>query len=208
MTAALDSDKNNTSTCENGDTMEEPDLMWHESLGSGNPTLHKYSADLTGTYPGGLAMMRNGSTCATSYSYANRANTSVPNKWGVHAWSTNKFDDPFTITGKVTKSIYTQTLGGLAGRGVLCATLIDRHESGGFPSDIVLGSATHDLASWPTTPSPVTFSFTLASQYTVAKDRRLVLVLHLLGQYTRDIAILYDHPEYPSQLAVRTFTPL
>ncbi len=208
MTAGLDANKDNTSTCENGDAMEQPDLMGPESLGSGNPTLYKYSTDLSGTYPGGLAMMRNGSSCATSYTYANRANTSVPNKWGVHAWSTNKFKDPFILTSKVTTSIYTQTLGGLAGRGVLCATLIDRKESGGFPSDIVVGSATHDLAAWPTTPTPVTFGFTLASPYTVAKDRRLVLVLHLRGESEHDIAILYDHPTYPSQLEVRTSTPL
>ena len=218
MTSGLDANKDKTSTCENGDTMEEPDLMDTDGVGSGSPTLYSYSNDLTGTYPGGLAMMRNGSSCVTSHSFVNAANPSVPNKWGVHTWASNKVVDPpgtvgslvnpFNLTGKVTMSLYTQTLGGAAGRGVLCMTLIDRYVHDGLPSDIVLGTATHDLASWPTTPTEINFGFTMAADYNLVKDHRLVVVLHLLGTSTTDIALLYSHPDYPSQLEIHTLTPV
>ena len=110
--------------------------------------IYEYSADLAGDYLGGLAMTRKGTTCRTSYSSSEAAlNLSNPTttgyKYAVHAWTTSEMEDEaFHLSGRATVSIWTQTLGGVSGRGFLCATLIERHESGGVPSDTTMASTT------------------------------------------------------------------
>jgi prepilin-type N-terminal cleavage/methylation domain-containing protein len=206
-TAQTSPSSSSYSTCGNSDAMKQPDLMWTEPPGGSNPPVYEYSADLGGDYPGGLAMMRKGSSCVTNYSAANASNTAVPNKWSVHAWATNKFDDPFHLSGRATVSIYTTTLGGLSGRGFLCATLIERTESGGIASDTTIASTSFDAASWPTTTRRLSFTFTVSPQVDIDKDNRLVLVLHVRGESANDLAILYDHPDYKSLLELETSTP-
>jgi type II secretory pathway pseudopilin PulG len=202
-----------SSQCRNSSSMMQPDLMWTDPpTGSVDTPIYEYSADLAGDYLGGLAMMRKGTSCTTSYSSSNASNTSVPNKWSVHAWSTPEFDDMnegnFELNGRATVSIHTQTLGGVAGRGLICATLIDREERNNGPRDTTIASATYDVANWPTTPRRLSFTFTVSPQYEVDDDNRLVLVLHLRSESTNDIAILYDHPSYRSLLELETLTPL
>jgi hypothetical protein len=197
------------STCSNADAMKQPDLMWtHPPTGGSSTPLYNYSADLAGSYPGGLAMMRKGSTCRTSYSASDATNAAVPNKWAVHAWTTPALDSDFTLSGRATVSLYTQTLGGATGRGVLCATLVERHESGGVPSDTAVASTTYDLSAWPGTPRRLTFSFTVSPQVDIDQGNRLALVLHLRGESAQDVALLYDHPSYHSLLELETSTPL
>ena len=196
------------STCQNSDEMKRPDKMWVDPPTGTNPPMYEYSADLGGDYPGGLAMMRNGSSCVTNYSAANATNTSVPNKWSVHTWATKRFDSDFNLSGRATVSMYTTTLGGLSGRGFICATLIERTESGGIASDTTVGSTTFDVASWPTTVRRLSFTFTVSPQVDIDAGHRLVLVLHVRGESANDLAILYDHPSYQSLLEVETSTPL
>ena len=202
-----------SSQCRNDSSTMQPDLMWTDPpTGNIDTPVYEYSADLAGDYLGGLAMMRTGSACQTSYSSTEAENTATPNKWSVHAWSTPEFDDMneanFELNGRATVSIHTQTLGGLAGRGFVCATLIDREERNNGPRDTTIASATYDVASWPTTPRRLSFTFTVSPQYEVDDDNRLVLVLHLRSESANDVAILYDHPSYRSLLEVETLTPL
>ena len=196
------------STCQNSDPTKNPDLMGADPPTGSSPPMYEYSADLGGDYPGGLAMMHTGTSCVANYSAANAANTAVPNKWSVHAWSTNPISGSvFNLSGRATVSFHTTTLGGLPGRGFLCATLIDRTESGGLASDTTIASTTYDIANWPTTVRRLSFTFAVSPR-DIAVGHRLVLVLHVRGESTNDIALLYDHPSYQSLLEVETSTPL
>jgi prepilin-type N-terminal cleavage/methylation domain-containing protein len=197
------------STCGNSDPLKQPDSMGIQPPpGTSSTPLYRYSSDLAGSYPGGLAMTRNGNICRTSYSSADASNTAVPNKWSVHAWSTPKLKGEFELSGRATVSIWTQTIGGVTGRGFLCATLIERRVSGGTPSDTVVGSTSYDISSWPTTPRRLSFTFAVIPQSDIDPGKQLVLVLHLRGESTQDIALFYDHPSYQSLLEVETTSPI
>jgi prepilin-type N-terminal cleavage/methylation domain-containing protein len=208
-TAQTGPSPSSNSTCNNSDSMKQPDGMGLQPPpGNAGTPLYQYSTDLTGSYPGGLALMRAGNTCRTSYSASDSANSAVPNKWAVHAWTTPEFDDDFELSGRATVSVWTQTLGGLSGRGFLCATLIERRASGGVPSDTVIASTTYDVSAWPSSPRRLSFTFTVAGQPDIDDRNHLMLVLHLRGESAQDIALLYDHPSYQSLLEVETMTPI
>jgi prepilin-type N-terminal cleavage/methylation domain-containing protein len=197
------------STCQNSDETKQPDLMWTDPpTGSSSTPLYEYSSDLAGDYLGGLATMRKGTTCRRSYSSSEASNTTTPNKWSVHAWATRPFDAKFHLSGRTTISLHTTTVAGLPGRGFLCATLVERAESGGVPSDTSIASTTYDLSNWPTTIRRLTFAFNISPQTDVDAGNRLVLVLHARSESENDLVLLYDHPLYPSLLEVETTTPV
>jgi hypothetical protein len=153
-------------------------------------------------------MMRKGATCRTNYTPAESGDPAGPNKWSVHAWATRRFDEDFHLAGRATVSIYTTTLGGLPGRGFLCASLLERSETGSLATDTTVASTTYDVSNWPTTTRRLSFTFTVSPQVDIDEDHRLVLVLHFREESAHDIAILYDHPSYPSLLEVETSTPI
>jgi prepilin-type N-terminal cleavage/methylation domain-containing protein len=195
------------SVCENSGI--QPDLMWKDvPTGTSSTPLYDYSNDLSGSYTGGLATTRKGTTCPTSYPSANyNVSSAAVNKWSIHAWSSNTFSSIFSITGQVTLSLFTATLGGASGKGDVCATLLDRSVSGGVPTDTSLGSFTYSLASWPTTLRRLSFTFNVPSAPDVPAGHRLVLVLGVKGSSDNDIYFVYDHPSYASFLQVATDTP-
>jgi hypothetical protein len=211
-TAAVGGNANENSTCENPDTSKQPDLMG--TVAPPNPVepdvppLLRYSDDLSGDYPGGLALKRRGSSCPTSYAAADSESADATSKWNVHAWATAALPAPFELTGRVSLSFYTTTVGGAAGRGMVCATLIDRVATNGVPTDTALGAITYDLASWPTSPRHLSFTFDLPHAATVGAGHRLVLAVSVRGESTNDLVLLYDHPLYPSFLQTATTTPL
>jgi len=198
------------STCDNSDSTKQPDMMGVDPPpGNSSTPIYQYSEDLAGDYLGGLAMMRKGtSTCRTSYSSSQASDPTVPNKWAVHAWTTPEFDSGFHLSGRATLSFYTETVGGVSGRGLLCATLIERHVTGGVPSDTTVGSTTYDVSAWPASPRRLSFTFTVSPAVDIDKDNQLVLVLHLRGESAQDVALLYDHPLYQSVLELETTTPI
>jgi prepilin-type N-terminal cleavage/methylation domain-containing protein len=197
------------STCENPDASKQPDLMGPSlPAGSSSTPLYDYSSDLSGHRPGGLAMIHRGTTCDTSYAASNAGSATVPNKWSIHAWSTNPYASTFHLDGQVTMSLFASTIGGAAGRGVVCASLVDRQVVNGVQRDRALGSFGYDLASWPSSPRRLTFTFDLSQAQDVAAGHRLVLVLQARGESDNDLVLLYDHPLYPSLLEVATSTPL
>ena len=176
--------------------------------GDRNTPLFEYSSDVTGGYPGGLTMLRRGTSCASSYAAADATNTQAVNEWAVHSWSGEPFSQPFTLRGLITVSLFTTTVGGVPAAGRLCASVIDRQTTDGVPTDRVLGTGIYDLSTWPTDVRRITFSFHLAQEEIVPATHRLVLALHLRSESGADVSILYDHPLYPSLLEVATSTPL
>lgn len=198
------------SVCENTNFSNalQPDLMGPDAPpGDSSTPLYTYSSELAGTYDGGLAMKRQGTSCRSNFASANTFNTSQPNVWSVHGWGSAPFTSAFNLSGQVTVSMFTTTMGGAAGRGVVCATLIDRSVASGVPTDTVLGTSTFDLAAWPTDTRRLSFSFTITGA-TVAVNHRLVLALNVRSESANDLIFLYDHPLYPSFLEVATTTPL
>jgi len=181
--------------------------MWSDPPpGDSTTPLYRYSSDLSGTYDGGLAMKRQGTTCPTTYTLANTTSTTNPSEYSLHAWASNSFSTAFNVNGKVSLSFFTETVGAGTGRGLICATLIDRSQSSGVPTDTTIGSTTFDLASWPTTPTRLSFTFSVTSR-DVAVGHRLVLVLGVRSESANDLVFLYDHPLYPSFFEVATTTP-
>jgi prepilin-type N-terminal cleavage/methylation domain-containing protein len=208
-TAAAGTTATESSVCEHPDPDHQPDLM-RGSAPPGNQStpIFEYSSDLAGNYLGGLAMVNAGSTCKHSYPAADANDLQKPSKWSVHSWSTGAMTSTYHLDGQVTLSLFTATLGGVSGSGRLCATVIDRSVSDGVPTDRVIGSAVYDLSSWPLTMRRVTFTFYLGQAEDIPVGNRLVLALHLREESAHDVAILYDHPLYPSLLEVATPTPL
>lgn len=211
-TAQTGSSGSSNSTCDNSDSMKQPDAMGiNPPPGNSSTPLYEYSSDLAGDYLGGLAMMRKGTSCRTSYSASEAAPNPVtanPNKWAVHAWTTPEFDSDFRLSGRATVSIWTETLGSTSGRGFLCASLVERHVSGGVPSDTTVAQTTYDVSAWPANPRRLSFTFNVSPATTIDEDNELVLVLHLRAESAQDIALLYDHPLYQSLLEVETTSPI
>jgi prepilin-type N-terminal cleavage/methylation domain-containing protein len=208
-TASAGSTAAESSVCEHPDPDHQPDLMGGSApTGDSSTPVYEYSSDLAGDYLGGLAMVNAGSSCEHSYPAADANDPQGPSKWSVHAWSTGPMPVVYHLDGQVTLSLFTSTLAGASGSGRLCATLIDRTVTSGVPSDRVIGSAVYSLPSWPLSMRRVTFTFELNEAEDVPDGHRLVLALHLREESTHDVALLYDHPLYPSLLEVATPTPL
>jgi prepilin-type N-terminal cleavage/methylation domain-containing protein len=209
------------STCETSNTAMQPDLMGKTVPPGNNSTpLFTYSTDLAGTYDGGLAMKK-GVTACPKYYYDVRdtSNTtgaspnvsSGANKWSLHSWSSPAFSTNFGINGQATVSLFTSTVGGVAAKGVLCATVSDRsvfpYNGSYYPIDRVIGSTTYTLNNWPTATRRITFTFALPDDTDVVAGHRIVLTLAVMSDSTSDLNFLYDHPLYPSLLEVATDTP-
>jgi prepilin-type N-terminal cleavage/methylation domain-containing protein len=203
-TAQVAPSPSGNSVCDNP---QEPDMMGTTPPpGNSSTPIYEYSADLAGDYLGGLAMKRKGTSCRTSYSPTEASAGEY--KYAVHAWTTPEFNDPFHLSGRATVSVWTQTVGGASGRGLICATLIERHVTGDVPSDTTVASTTYDVSAWPATPRRLSFTFTVSPQVDIDKDNQLVLVLHLRSESAQDVALLYDHPSYQSLLELETTTPI
>jgi prepilin-type N-terminal cleavage/methylation domain-containing protein len=211
------------SSCENADSTRRPDLMGPVAPNYTGPVPpYKYSNDVGGDYPAGLAMMAKGSGCPTaSYPLANANVNSGPSKWSVHAWGTKAFTQTFQVTGRVFLSLWTTSVGSTSGTGRFCATLVDRKIVGGVPNDIVLGSMSSQYFPWPTTKNEpgkscgtadfpcgrqLSFSTTVAAA-TVRQGGRLMLILTALNTSEKDLVWLYDDPRYRSLIEIETSTP-
>jgi hypothetical protein len=198
------------STCDTTNTAIQPDLMGKAAPpGDSSTPLYTYSTDLAGSYSGGLAMKEGVTACPTYYyDVRDTSDASKPaNKWSVHEWNSPTFSTNFGINGQATVSLFTSTLGGVAAKGVVCATLTDRTPYQGYPIDRVLGSTTYTLNNWPTTPKRVTFTFPIPDDADVLAGHRLVLVLAVKSDSTSDLRFVYDHAQYPSMVEIASDTP-
>ena len=137
---------------------------------SSSTTLYNYSSDLTGgSYPGGLPLMRRGTSCRTSYSAADTSNPANNNKWNVHAWATNTFTSAFNLKGRVTLSFFTtdrrrDVRTRLPLRDADRPPGLQRPALRPRPGD----RATYDVSNWPSDVRRLTFTFNLSQQETIA----------------------------------------
>jgi type II secretory pathway pseudopilin PulG len=216
-------------TCENVDATKTPNLMGPAAPSYSDPPLppYKYSTDLAGDYPAGLAMIKGGSSCPVSSFQLDTgnsdgdANPDTPGKWQVHAWSTRKFTADFDLTGQAFVSLWTTSVGSIQAAGRFCVTLVDRLTVAGVPNDIVLGSLNQTYSPWPTTKNEpgktcgnsdlpcgrlLTFLFSLSGT-TIRSGARLMMFIQELGTSDKDLVFLYDDPRYRSFLELETTTP-
>lgn len=180
-----------------------PDLLSATAPPSPSPTppLYDYSSEQSGvTYVGGRALFRDvacGSTPTSSDNTKGELWVSAP-----LAASTN-------LTGAGGMTLNTQTLNGAAASVTLCVAIDD------VPNSIsnlvasppnVLGVVAYTLASWPTTPTPVSFSFNFSSSggVTVPANDRIGVRIWVAAASGGDIAAIYDHPSYVSQLQLES----
>jgi prepilin-type N-terminal cleavage/methylation domain-containing protein len=198
------------STCTASNTSLHPDLMGKTvPPGDSSTPLFTYSTDLAGNYDGGLAMKRGVTACPTYYYDVRDASnaSAAANKWSVHEWNSPTFASSFGINGQATVSLFSSTVGGVSGKGSICATLTDRTPYQGYPIDRVLGSKTYTLNSWPTSTKRLTFTFPIPDDADILAGHRLVLVLAVKSDSDSDLNVLYDHPLYPSFVEIASDTP-
>lgn len=173
-----------------------PDLLSSNPTPAASPVqpLYDYSQGVsaTGGYEGGRLLRRDVACSATP---------SADNSRGAE-WITPSLGTALTLTGRGGMSISTQTLAGATGSVTICLGLYDVASLAVGASRTTLGVLSYTLASWPTTPTPVSFTFDFVPSGTVsvAAGRRIALRLWVAGNSATDIAVLYDHPNQASML--------
>jgi prepilin-type N-terminal cleavage/methylation domain-containing protein len=219
----LDGDGDEDANDQALDTRSKPDLMGPVAPSYPDPPLppYRYSADLSGDYPAGLAMLHAGTGCPASSYPVGSDLEGKPGKWSLHAWATKEFTQEFALSGGAFVSLWTTSVGSVPGAGRFCVTLVDRLTAGGVPNDVVLGSMSREYSPWPTTKnepgrscgSPdfpcgrqLSFRFDLTASL-IRPGARLMLFLSALETSAKDLVFLYDDPRYRSFLEVETATP-
>ena len=115
------------SICEQSDTTKQPDLMGTQPRRATQHAALQVLVRPGRRLPGRPRDDAQGQPCRTLLLGGGREpNPANNNKWTVHAWATHEFDSTFHLSGRVTVSVFTTTVGGVSGRGFLCATLIER----------------------------------------------------------------------------------
>jgi prepilin-type N-terminal cleavage/methylation domain-containing protein len=182
----------------------EPDLLGQAPPpappeGDPLPALFDYSTDLTGGRIGGRALIRDVSCASTP---------SADNTKG-HMWVTPPLDDPMTLTGNGGITLHTQTIDGVTAGATLCVRVYDVPNSLlnliALPPTPLGDAAAYALGSWPATASPVSFNFdVLTSNVTVPAGHRVGLRIWAAGSSGADLAVIYDHPSYPSSVQLNS----
>lgn len=136
-------------------------------------------------------------------------------------WATAPLDSATTLTGYGGLTIFSQTFGGTAQTVSFCLEIYDIPPSGsaGSLSDILawtpvdLGGAAlvnatspSSGSNWPETANEVTFDFDFSSSgpVTIPAGDRIGARIWMKSNVNRPIAVLYDNPNYPSQLQLNS----
>lgn len=173
-----------------------PDLLSSNPTPAATPVqpLYDYSQGVsaTGGYAGGRLLRRDVACSATP---------TADNTRGAE-WITPPLGAALALTGRGGMSVSTQTLDGVAGAATICLGIYDVASLAPGAARTTLGVLSYTLASWPTTPTPVSFTFDFVSggTVTVAAGRRIAARLWVAGNSATDLAILYDHPNQTSML--------
>jgi hypothetical protein len=202
------------------DTQIKPDLMGEDPTPDPNCTdtypncnpptpvvvpTYKYTTDTGGSTPPAYqfgAGIKKSGACAGG----------GPDK--EHMWVTNTLTAPLNLTGNATADIYTMTMDGLSGPGRLCVRVYDvaaLNSSDGkvTGTPLLIGNAqTTEQNPWPITfdTGETLFDFRFldptAVGYTVPTGHRLAVYFTTADKLldgvtaTKDLAIMYDHPDY------------
>ncbi|HEX2016322.1 MAG TPA: hypothetical protein VGN69_06475 [Solirubrobacteraceae bacterium] len=180
-----------------------PDLLNSSAPASSTPppALLNYSNEQTGsTYSGGRALYRDVPCSGTP--------SSTDNTKG-ELWVSPALGTATTFTGSGGITLNTQTLNGVSASATLCVGIYDVPPSivnlSSYPP-IRLGVVSYTLAQWPTVSTPVSFSFNFLGSGTVnvpAVDR-IGMRIWVDSSSGADIAAIYDHPSYPSELELES----
>lgn len=139
----------------------------------------------------------------------------------VHRWVTDPMTSPFQMVEKATLEFYTRTPDDEPYNGMLCIYLFKRHETESGFTDTRLTDKGTGLPYWTYSPGGtgwwrgawekvrVTMAFN-GSPYTIPPGDRLGIALSVERSNTEGnaLAIMYDHPKFPTRLEVDTNTPI
>lgn len=137
-----------------------------------------------------------------------------------HRWVTDPMKSDFKMVENATLEFHTRTLNDESYNGKLCIFLFKRHEVGGVATDTLLTNKADGKTYWSYNPGGtgwwrgkwerVRKAMTFNGPYTIPAGDRLGIALTVdRSETTGDaLAIMYDHPKYPSRIEVDTNTPL
>lgn len=176
-----------------------PDLLGNDPpplLSDGTvPTLFKYSTDVSGGYTGGRVLRRDVACNGTPSSSDNT-------KGGF--WTGPAETAARTLTGKGGMSLFTHTVDNVQAAVTLCIAV---YKVPGSLLNLIslppteIGRASYSLGSWPREPTRVSFPFTFrTSDYTIPAGSRLGVRIWVANSSGADIAVIYDHPTYPTHV--------
>jgi type II secretory pathway pseudopilin PulG len=224
-----------TGTCSNS---QKPDAMLTTAPPDpapddpADPPLRDYATDIepaTGT-DAGLQMLRQDSNgCDPSPGGSDGHDK-------IHRWVTKKLPIEFVMTGQATLELYTRPINDSNNPGAFCVYMFKRATVLGVDvrtpisllnisptipdpylfSCTTVGSPAYGRCStniWPRNDwQRVRFNFTFPSNTSLLADERLELAISVEKQGTPGASdtmqFMYDHPDMPSRLEVKTTTPL
>ncbi|MFN2537953.1 MAG: hypothetical protein ABR549_07335 [Mycobacteriales bacterium] len=157
------------------------------------PSLFKYSTDVSATYTGGRVLRRD-TTCSGTPTASDNT------KGGF--WVDPAETTAHAVTGTAGMTLYTHTVGNVNAAVTLCIAV---YKVPGSLLNLIslppteIGRASYSLSSWPTQPTRVSFPFQYrTSSYTIPAGSRLGVRIWPASSSGADIAVIYDHPTYPT----------
>jgi hypothetical protein len=165
------------------------------------PPLYKYSNEQSGSYIGGRVLRRDVDCAATP--------SATDNSKG-ELWITNPLASSMTLTGAGGLTLTTQTLGEVSANVTLCVAFYD------VPNSITnlvsspptrIGATSYNPAQWPASAGPLSFNFDFrgaSGDVTIPSGHRIGARVWAASTSGADIAVIYDHPSYLSQLQLNS----
>jgi|GEM_PF-5177386 len=209
-----------------------PDLMNKTApAGTTSTPLYNYSTDQCADtcYPGGRLLQPTCSGLCSGSSGGGTGSTSdcTGGAWSSgllnvqsEFWVTNPLSSSKTLTGAGGISLFTQTLGSAAATVSFCAEIYDVPPSGTASSladldaypPVALGGGAYvpptdpsTGSNWPLSLGETSFVFTFSNQpVTVPAGDRIGLRVWMKATQDTPIDVVYDNPNYPSQLELNT----
>lgn len=190
-----------------------PDLMGTTSPSSASSAVLNYSTDLGGPagstsgsgsqYQGGRLLTKPASSTCSSPPSANSAATNQQ----AQTWVTPGVGATETLNGNGGMTLFMQSANGVTASVTLCMALWV------YPPSLLnlislppveIGAFAYAVASLPTTPIPVSFTFNVGSATTLTVGKRIGVEVWLAAASSASAAIQYDNPSFASQLQINT----
>lgn len=164
------------------------------------PPLLDYSTDQTAAgYLGGRLLKRDVS-CASSPTASDNTKGAM--------WVTASLPAATLLTGSGGMTLQSQSAAGVTAGVTLCLGIYDVASITNLVATppTRLGVVAYTVAQWPTTPTPLSFSFDFLTGGTVnvAAGHRIGARLWIDPSSGADIAAIYDHATYPSVLQLNS----
>ena len=161
-------------------------------------TAYTYSTDVAPGSAGGLGLISSSSCSGGTTTTA-------------HFWTTPVLNAGATVTatGNGALEVSMLSLGGLLSGGNLCVGVYDTtlDASSRVTSRTLLGTRSYNLPAWPTAPELVAFPFRYLSgtqTASIVAGHRLGVELTATVSPASGLAMIYDHPDWPSAVQLET----